>query len=62
MAKGPMDIEPRDRDAIQTVQVHLRLPRPYAELLRKLAEERDQTQSAVIRALLRSCRDAQRVR
>jgi hypothetical protein len=36
-----------------SIQVHLRMPRPDAELLRALAEERDQSQSAVVRYLLR---------
>lgn len=34
------------------VHVHVRLPRASAELLRKLAVDRDQTQSAVVRSLL----------
>lgn len=44
--------------ADKTVQVHLRLPGSYAELLKQIASERDQTQSAVIRSLLRAWRRA----
>ena len=44
----------------QTVQVHLRLPAPYADLLKQFASERDQSPSEFIRSLLRSIRDGQR--
>jgi hypothetical protein len=36
-----------------TVHLHLRLRTADAELLRRIAEERDQTMSAVVRWLLR---------
>jgi hypothetical protein len=35
------------------VHVHLRLPAPEAELLHRLAEQRDQTISGLVRSLLR---------
>lgn len=38
------------------VQVHFRLRRDDAELLRRLAEEREQSQSEVLRSLLRPYR------
>lgn len=44
----------------RTVQVHLRLPGPDAELLRRLALERDQTISAIVRLLLKPLHAAAR--
>lgn len=46
---------PSDKTAeAHTVQVHLRLRLHEAELLRKLARERDQTLSAVVGCLVRA--------
>lgn len=36
-----------------SIQMHLRMPQADADLLRQLAEERDQSLSAVVRFLLR---------
>ena len=53
---------PINRPESQTVQVHLRLPAPYADLLKQFARERDQSPSELVRSLLRSVRDAQRAK
>jgi len=43
-----------------TVQIHLRLRRSDAELLRMLALERDQTLSSVVRSLLKAHRPGEK--
>ena len=41
------------RGSESSVRVHLRLPAPDAELLKRLATERDQTLSALVRHVVR---------
>lgn len=43
-----------------SVQVHLRLSATYADLLKQLADERDQSPSELVRSLLRTLRETPR--